>query len=118
MDPEFPPGGPFTGTFTAHGPAVRSGVVCAEGTILGFAADPPASPFWDFAVDHTFTCDDGSGDFTLNLRVRTHDRGSFFAWSVKDGTGDYSSTSGRGLGWGRDLTEDIFRDVYLGRVSG
>ena len=109
---------PFEGPFEAQGPAVRRGMVCPAGELEGVVSGP-GGPFYDFTVRHDFTCDDGTGTFSIDLWVRLFDSGeTLFAWSVADGTGDYVDLSGSGLGIGIPGTfgENIV-DYYLGRVS-
>jgi hypothetical protein len=89
------------GPFVASGPAVDDGVVCdsgividASGKVTGFSP----TGFNAQVIKH-FTCDDGSGDFFVNLQARIDFRkGTTFNWNVLSGTGDYENLHGAGSG--------------------
>jgi len=95
----FPEGGPPFGTFTATEP------LCPSGTFVDAqlgGGGSPVSPFYHaFSVRKTFTCDDGSGTFTIlfhpqfnpSTSTSCEEAGPF---SVVGGTGDYVTLSGHG----------------------
>jgi hypothetical protein len=108
------------GTFQADG-----GGLCASGT----TAQPDGVEVTarrrtlTYKLDKVFTCNDGSGTFTLHVRAlylpcAPADRG---VWSVVAGTGDYEGLRGSGVLVGTyfpgpcDDAEGI-QDVYAGHV--
>lgn len=104
--------------FVASGPAVDDGVVCAEGTVVDDSAKVTGFSRNGFnfqGVKH-FTCDDGSGEFFVNLRARIDFRkGTTFNWNVLSGTGAYVDLHGAGSGLGLPLCGvDCVLDVYEG----
>jgi len=116
---EEDPGG--EGPFTASGEAVDEGVICDAGQgMIAQIVDADTGqgpPFPDdlenLLVDWAFTCDDGSGQFTLQLTQLAHDdpgttegrpvgevidEGA--TWEALSGTGGYAALSGEGtLTW-------------------
>lgn len=94
-------GGP--GPFVASGPAVDDGLMCNAGTVVN--ASGKATGFsprgFNFQGIKHFTCDDGSGEFFVNLQARIDFRkGTTFNWNVLGGTGDYEDLHGVGSGSG------------------
>jgi len=115
-----------TGIFAATGPAVDSGTMCPSGTIVDVyvkaAPNNGQSPnVVNLRILKEFTCDDGSGTFTIKMRVRITDY-PVFNWVVKDGTGAYEDLKGNGRGFGAfpifDGGPDPIGvwDVYEGRL--
>ncbi len=91
------------GPFTASGPAVADGVVCAEGLVFDAAGKVTGfSPTgFNFQGVKHFVCEDGSGEFFVNLQARIDFRkGVKFNWNVLRGTGDYATLHGAGSGVG------------------
>lgn len=89
--------------FTASGPAVDDGLVCAAGTVVN--ASGKATGFsptgFNFQGVKLFMCEDGSGEFFVNLQARIDFRkGTTFNWNVLSGTGDYEKLHGAGDGVG------------------
>lgn len=114
----FTPGdtGPSFGPFTATGPAVDAGIICPSGDtidiysrVTGF----PSGKGMNFLIVKRFTCDDGSGDFLVQLAVRTDRKGDNFNWMIVDGTGDYVKLHGTGQGVGLPADYGIL-DLYEG----
>ena len=104
--------------FVASGPAVDSGLVCAAGTVvdaIGKVAGSAPNGFNFQGVKH-FICDDGSGEFFVNLQARIDFRkGTTFEWNVLRGTGDYERLHGAGSGVGLPFCgPDCVLDVYGG----
>jgi hypothetical protein len=106
------------GPFVASGPAVDEFVVCAEGIVVdesvkitGFSPNG----FNFHGVKH-FICDDGSGEFFVNLNARIDFRkGTTFNWNVLSGTGDYVDLHGAGSGVGLPgCGEGCVLDIYDG----
>ncbi len=109
-------GGPSP--FEATGPAVVVGVVCDAGTVVNASAKVTGlSPtgFNFHGVKH-FTCDDGSGEFFVNLQARIDFRkGTTFQWNVLSGIGAYENLHGAGSGVGLDICgPDCVFDLYAG----
>jgi hypothetical protein len=106
------------GPFTASGPAVDAGVVCSDGTVVNATGQLSgfSSQGFNFQGIKHFTCEDGSGEFFVNLQARIDFRkGVTFSWNVLGGTGDYEDLHGSGSGAGLDLCgEDCVLDVYDG----
>jgi hypothetical protein len=87
--------------FVASGPAVDDGLVCDSGTVVdarGKVTGSSPAGFNFQGVKH-FTCDNGSGEFFVNLQARIDFRkGTTFNWNVLGGTGDYENLHGAGSG--------------------
>ena len=86
-------------------------VVDASGKVTGFSPNG-----FNFQAVKHFTCDDGSGEFFVNLQARIDFRkGVTFQWNVLSGTGDYVDLHGAGSGVGLDLCgPDCVLDFYDG----
>ena len=106
--------------FTAVGPAVDDGLICNTGTVveassnvIGFSRNG-----FNFKGIKHFTCDDGSGEFLINIKARIDFRkGTTFNWNVLRGTGDYEDLHGAGSGIGLDLCgTDCVLDIYDGEL--
>ena len=100
----FNPDGPNYGEFTTSGSATESGLICESGTFVDtairFAGYQSDRGTVQLLVVKQFTCDDGSGTFTVKLQIQANfDTGiESFSWVVLDGTGDYASLHGAGSG--------------------
>ncbi|MEN8114495.1 MAG: hypothetical protein ABFS21_08910 [Actinomycetota bacterium] len=94
-----------TGTFTATGPAVDAGIVCAEGTI-DYTNDPePSTPGVLWRWEDIFTCGDGTGTFILGVDEYIESGGAMYGvWNIVSGTGDYANANGGGA------TDSVFED--------
>ena len=81
------------GTFTAD-----SDVLCGEGTTSDVTRVTGRGRTLTIHNLKTFTCQDGSGTFTLRLeaQVKPCDSTDQGAWSVAGGTGDYERLRGAG----------------------
>lgn len=106
--------------FTASGPAVDAGTVCANGTteVLSTAVSgPPGGSFSILHVDRRFTCDDGTFDMkkVVNLDLTTGDTTA--RWKITGGTGAYAGLKGRGSLVGTPIVVgSSIHDVYDGQV--
>jgi hypothetical protein len=91
--------GAITGTFTATGPAVEAGLVCAVGTTAQWnrnAGNVDQNESWDTI----FECGDGSGafrghfeaDYLYTAEGTTYHGG----WEITEGTGAYTTLEGGG----------------------
>ena len=91
------------GPFTASGPAIDEGLMCETGIVVDAAGKVTGlSPtgFSFHGIKH-FACDDGSGEFYVNLQARIDfSRGVSFNWNILNGTGDYENLHGAGSGIG------------------
>jgi hypothetical protein len=91
------------GPFVASGPAVDNGVICDTGTVVddsGKVTGFSPTGFNLQGIKH-FICDDGSGEFFVNLQARIDFRkGTTFNWNIISGTGDYEKLHGAGSGIG------------------
>jgi hypothetical protein len=120
------PGDP-DGAFTATGPAVAEGLVCATGEtypLRGSATGWQSNRVANFHVLKEFVCDDDSGSFFVKLEVHyafaTTPEHSEFNWTIKGGTGDYEDLHGSGSGMGLYADPETppggVLDAYDGRV--
>jgi len=125
------------GMFTATGDAVDEGLVCAAGDaqIIGFVDAETGEDVTDsttaLLVDQRFTCDDGSGTFTLQetedmsdptLIPRLIESGEPFPeqdWTVSSGTGAYESLQGSGAfsGQATEPGSETIRNTVTGVMS-
>lgn len=110
--------------FAASGPAVDGGLICAAGVVLDDSSAVTGFSPNGFNVHaiKRFTCDDGSGEFFVNLQARIDfKRGITFNWNVLGGTGAYEDLHGAGSGVGiagvpcGDPNSCVL-DVYEGRL--
>jgi hypothetical protein len=106
-----------TGTFSAAGPAVDDGVICAGGTI-GFLGNPEAHPAAIFRWENLYTCDDRSGTFIFGADAFIdHDidnvRRLAGTWDISSGTDGYVGLTGGG---GADTVYVPDRSVIIGWV--
>jgi hypothetical protein len=105
--------------FTASGPAVDAGLVCAAGMVEDVALtynDPVGSTQMIWALKR-FDCGDGIFDVELVVRLDLTTHNTTARWRIVDGTGDYVGLKGRGslVGTAADPGVSIL-DVYDGRV--
>jgi hypothetical protein len=103
----------FEGPFTASGPAVDDGILCATGTAVNGdvrGAGFQSNRLFNLTVFKEFTCDDASGSFVLKLQVQVNSvRGTSFNWVVVSGTGEYVDLHGRGRGFVAPVDTDIYQ---------
>jgi len=104
--------------FVASGPAVDAGLMCTDGMVVDASgkAEGFSPTGFNFQGVKQFTCDDGSGEFFVNIKARIDFRkGTTFQWNVLNGTGDYVDLHGAGSGVGlQDCGLDCVLDVYDG----
>ena len=89
--------------FVASGPAVDDGLICETGDVVEDSSKVTgfSSNGFNAQVIKHFICDDGSGEFLVNLQARIDFRkGVSFNWNVISGTGDYENLHGAGSGSG------------------
>ena len=113
-----PEGGRNFGSFTAAGPAVDEGLVCASGETIdvdfhdsGFQSKTGVN----YQVVKLFVCDDGSGEFSAKLQVRYDRRGDNYNWNIVGGTGSYVKLHGTGTGTGLPTPDGVF-DILNGKL--
>jgi hypothetical protein len=103
------------GTFTTSPGAG----LCASGTTSDkvFASGGQSGNHLLFHNIKTFTCDDGSGTFTLNVQAMLvfGNPADSFTWSVTSGTGAYTRLHGTGTGVGFEGVNEV-DDSYSGSV--
>jgi len=113
-----------TGPFTATGPAVDEGLMCATGDATDVAPSKvvgfQSGKLVNLQLVKMFTCDDDSGTFLVKLQVQlrfgepTIDT---FTWTVVGGTDDYARLHGSGSGYGDyEAYPEGVLDVYDGGV--
>ena len=100
---DFNPDGFNTGDFTASGPAVDDGLICASGTVEDTAlifAGGQSGRKAQIPVRKTFICDDDSGTLFVKIQVHLEFETSTetFSWVIQGGTGDYAGARGSGSG--------------------
>lgn len=104
--------------FIASGPAVDEGLVCDTGIVVDDSTKAQGFSPNGFNVQaiKLFECDDGSGEFFVNLQARIDFRkGVTFNWNVLSGTNAYENLHGAGSGVGLDICgPDCVFDVYEG----
>jgi len=96
--------------------------VCAAGTVVDASGKVPgfSRNGFNFQGVKQFTCDDGSGQFFINMQARIDFRkGTTFQWNVLSGTGAYENLHGAGSGVGFNGLpcgdpNDCVLDVYNG----
>jgi len=91
--------------FVASGPAKDDGLICESGLVVDASGKTTgfSQNGFNFSGIKHFTCDDGSGEFYVNLQARIDFRkGITFNWNVLSGTGDYEKLHGAGSGIGID----------------
>lgn len=107
--------------FSATGPAVANGLVCATGMVedLAVSGNNPGGPFQTLWVVKRFNCDDTSGTFDVKMVVKldnaTHDTTA--NWKFIGGTGNYVNLKGNGklVGISNYPVSSIL-DIYDGKV--
>jgi hypothetical protein len=113
-DPTLPAGLRHEGRFTASAPA------CAAGT----ARDVSDVVLEPLTVLRAFTCDDGSGSFTVLLPGVASEHAGSGTWKIVSGTGAYESLRGIGTysstlvsGSPNDFLSIKFHSVWKGTVD-
>ena len=108
------------GPFVASGPAVDDGLICDTGEVFDSSGKVSGvSPQgYNFQGIKQFICDDGSGEFLVNVQARIDlSRGTTFNWNVLGGTGDYEDLHGAGSGVALSICgSNCVLDVYDGSI--
>lgn len=106
--------------FTASGPVVDNGLVCASGTteLLSFEAHATKNHkirIWQMLK--RFNCDDLSGTFDVKVVIRfdLNTRETTGKWNVSAGTGAYADLRGSGS-FNQTQVGLTFKEGYDGRV--
>jgi hypothetical protein len=120
IDTTIPDEGAGFGPFTATGAAVDAGWMCPKGDTLdsGVTASPVAGG-WRFIGEKTFTCDDGSGTFTLRFdaTVIIDPYSGAGTWRVTSGTGDYTKLAGEGALTGTQSETGVLDELWAGAIQ-
>ena len=119
IDTTIPSEGLPFGPFVATGAAVDAGWMCPKGDTQDSGVT--GSPFTGgarFVGDKTFTCDDGSGAFTLRFDATVIDDpfSDVGTWRVISGTGDYTTLAGEGAVTGA-LSDAGILDLWAGAIQ-
>ena len=85
-------------SFTANGPGVDVGVLCASGTLEDLDAVASEFPRVEASWRSRYVCDDGSGSFILTVTGYRFEYGttSYGVGTVMSGTGDLADLTGGG----------------------
>jgi hypothetical protein len=102
------------GVFTAD----PSGPICPAGSMKDEpGSGEPSGQQVILQAVNVFTCEDGSGTFTLKLFVILYpDFTTTFDWIVTDGTGDYTGLQGQGSGVGTPIDFPLKSGVFTGEM--
>jgi hypothetical protein len=117
----FNPDGPNYGWFTASGPAVGAGIVCASGTFVDtgikFAGYQARTGIVQLQVAKTFSCD-GGGTFDVKMQIQADFNTGLetFAWVITGASGGVAGLQGAGTG-STVPTSTGNINTYLGMVS-
>lgn len=111
----------FPSYFIASGPAVDAGLICASGVVYDprtIVAGPPDASRLNFHITKQFVCDDGSGEFFINLMAHVvfdpyNDVGT---WNMMKSSGTYAGLHGRGTLVGTPIEGGV-HDSYTGWVD-
>jgi len=103
-------------SFTATGPAVDVGVLCASGTVFDVSGSRSgAGPITTIRALKRFSCPGGTFDVQLNVRLDNATHYTTARWHVVSGTGDFADLSGRGSLTGTPIDPGVsITDVYNG----
>ena len=86
--------------FTASGPAVDAGLLCAAGKVVDTSSTfgSTLGVVQILYVSKTFTCDDESGTFDVDMVVKlnTITSKTNAKWQIVGGSGDYTGLIGNG----------------------
>jgi len=110
---------PF-GPFTATGAAVDAGWMCPKGDTQDFGTTgSPVPGGTRFIGDKTFTCDDGSGTFTLRFDaiVIGDPFSDIGTWRVTSGTGDYTKLAGEGAVTATRSGAGLLDELWAGAIQ-
>ena len=123
-DITFPEEGEPFGTFTASDPLCPSGTFVDEFIGGGGAFRSGRVFFGASNIRKVFTCDDGSGTFTIQFHPQftpatSAGCGSSGPFAVIGGTGDYARLRGQGdfCVFSEGGGEEIFTETFTGRFS-
>jgi hypothetical protein len=118
----FNPDNTSYGPFEATGGAVAAGIICPAGETVDFGIPRVTgyenkSGWINIFIIKKFTCDDGSGEFFVQLEVRLDARGDNASWVIIGGTGDYEDLHGAGRLVGTYPEGVDVLDTYTGMVN-
>jgi len=90
-----------TGTFTAEGAAVDSGLICESGDVVDtriIFAGGQSNRGAQIPVRKTFSCPGGDLFIKIQVHLDFESSTETFTWVVLGGTGDYAGVRGSGSG--------------------
>ena len=106
--------------FTASGPAVVAGLICATGMVedVTVTSNSPSGPFQIIKVLKRFDCGDGTFDLKMVVKLNLATQNTTARWRILGGTGGYAGLKGHGslIGITNDPDPGIF-DTYDGVVK-
>lgn len=105
--------------FTASGPAVDDGLVCASGTVDDISIVPHggSGSFTILDVQKRFYCGDGTFDIFMIVRLNNTTLETVASWQLGAGTGNYAGLRGGGQLVGTPVNPGVtILDVYDGKV--
>ena len=106
--------------FTASGSAVDAGLICATGMVQDVSVSTSggtAAPYRIIQVLKHFTCDDGTFDVSMLVRLDLETHYTTASWRVVSGTGAYTDLQGSGSLIGTPIIPGAsIQDVYDGML--
>ena len=120
----FNPDGPNYGDFTASGPAVDAGAMCASGTFVDtgikFAGYQSPTGQVQLLVTKDFTCDNDRGVFAVKLQINADFVTGYesFAWVASGTSGSVGSLKGAGTGSTVPNRPIGNTNTYVGMITG
>jgi hypothetical protein len=106
--------------FSASGPAVVAGLVCASGLVedVAVTSNNPSGPFQIIKVLKRFDCGDGTFDLKMVVKLNLTTHNTTARWHILGGTGGYAGLKGHGslIGITNDPDPGIY-DIYDGVVK-
>jgi hypothetical protein len=106
--------------FTASGAAVDAGLICAAGMVedvdISYSGAPSA-PYRIIQVLKHFSCDAGTFDVRMVVRLDLATNYTTARWRIVSGTGDYAGLRGNGSLVGTPIVPgSSIHDDYYGRL--
>ena len=105
--------------FEASGAAVDAGVICPGGTTeFTDNSTPPLQAGASRRWENIYTCDDGSGTFTIGADVFIEIGGlEYGVWDISSGTGRYEAFTGGGGVFTGPTGSGTWSDDLIGRLT-
>ena len=106
--------------FTASGSAVDAGLICAAGMVQDVSVSTSGAPGAPYRIIHVlkrFSCEGGTFDVTMVVRLDLGTHETTARWRVVSGTGDYVDLHGNGSLVGTPIVPGAsIHDDYYGRM--